>query len=153
MNLYRVKELPKLCPYAIEEAVSRFIEDSKIQGVDKDGMFNQTIESIAHATMFATNDTNHFWLAHNGQDVLAYVLAHISKDIDNKLTYTISQGWVAPQLRGKKIVKLWWEKIRAEAKQRMCKHIMFPASRHPKAYLRFLGKGYHKYATLLKEDL
>ena len=153
MKLRKVKTLPNLKPHAIEEAVERFIKDSRVTGVDEVGMFNQSIESIAQATIFATNDAGHFWLADDGSEVMAYALAHIGKDVDNKLTYTISQAWVHPMFRGKKIVKVWWEQIRAEAKRCMCKHIMLPASRHVKPYMRFLGKGYHEYVTLLKEDI
>lgn len=153
MEFRVVKNLPTLRSKAIEYAVERFIEDSRVKDIDKVGMFNQTIESIAQATMFSANNAQHFWLADNGSEVLAYALAHISKDIDNKLTYTISQAWASPQLRGKKIIKVWWQKVRSEAKRNMCKHIMLPASRHVKPYLRFLGKDYHEYVTLLKEDL
>jgi hypothetical protein len=152
-NLRKIKVLPQLSNKAIERAVEQFIEDSRVENVDKIGMYNQTIESIAQATIFATNNVNQFWLADDGQDVLAYALAHVSKDIDNQLTYTISQAWVCPNLRTKKIVKVWFQQLQDEAARLMCKHIMLPASRHVKPYLRFLGKGYHVYATLIKKDL
>ena len=153
MNLNKVRVLPQLRPHAIEDAVSSFIEDSRVKGIDKDGMFNQTIESIAQATIFATNDASHFWLVHDGSDVMGYALAHIGKDIDNKLTYTVSQAWVHPLFRRKKIVRCWWEQIRTEAKRCLCKHIMFPASRSVRAYLRYHKNTYQQYAVLLKEDI
>jgi len=153
MKLRKIKELPNLSKNAIEIAVEKFIKDSRVKNVDQVGMFNQTIESIAQATIFATNNASQFWLADDGHDVLAYALSHVSKDVDNKLTFTISQAWVCPELRGKKIVKIWFQQLQDEADRLMCKHIMLPASRHVKPYLRFLGKGYHEYVTLIKKDL
>jgi hypothetical protein len=153
MKLERIKQLPNLNPNAIERAVEAFIKDSRVHNVDEIGMFNQTIESIAQATIFATNNAQHFWLCHQNGEVWAYALAHISKDIDNQLTYTMSQAWVCPELRGKKIVKEWKEQFIAEAKKCLCKHIMIPASRNTKPYLRFLGHGFHEYATLLKTEI
>ena len=153
MELQIIKELPKLNSHAIERAVEQFIEDSRVENVDKIGMYNQTIESIAQATMFSMNNAQHFWLAHDGFEVKAYVLAHIGKDIDNRLTYTVSQAWAHPSLRRTPKIKEWWQLIRNEAKRNMCKHVLIPSSRHVKAYLRFLGKNYHEYVTLIKEDI
>jgi hypothetical protein len=153
MELRRIKELPKLSHLAIERAVESFIKDSRVKNVDQVGMFNQTLESIAQATMFSSNNAQHFWLADNGSDVMAYAIAHITKDIDNRLTYIISQAWVAKELRGKKIVKIWFNQIQEEAKRNLCKHVMFPASRDVKAYLRYLGRDYHTYATLIKREI
>lgn len=146
-----------LNPGAIERAVKSFIEDSHIQEgkVDELGMFNQTIESIASATIFSpNNDSRQFWIiTGDNQEVLAYYLAHVSKDIDNKLCYWITQAWAHPSIRGTKMIKEGWGQIRDEAKRLLCKHIVIPSSRNPKAYCRFLGKGWHQYATLLKEDI
>lgn len=153
MKLERTKQLPDLKPNAIEHAIEQFLVDSRVKNVDEVGMFNQTIETIAQSTMFASNNSHEFWLAHVDGEVKAYAIAHISKDIDNKLTYTISQAWACKELRGKPIIKEWRDMLIAHAKQNLCKHIMVPASRHVKPYLRFLGHGFHEYVTLLKTEI
>jgi len=84
--------------------------------------------------------------------VVVYGLAHVSKDIDQKLVYHISQMWVAKEFRGKPIVKEWWAQIRQRAKDCFCKHLVIVSSRSPKAYKRFLH-GMQDYATLLKEEI
>jgi len=153
MQFQRIKKLPKLRNKAIETAVEQFVRDSRVKNVDEIGMFNQTIESIAQATIFASNEAYQFWMADNGHDVMAYALAHVGKDVDNQLTYTISQAWVCKQLRGKKIVRVWFKMLEEEAKRCLCKHVMFPASRHVKPYLRYLKGQYHEYVTILKRDI
>ena len=51
MKLQIVKVLPQLNPNAIERAVDAFLEDSRVEHVDKIGMFNQTIETIAQSIL------------------------------------------------------------------------------------------------------
>jgi len=156
MKLEKIKAVPKhLKPKAIEKAVEHFVNDSHAgQGVDKLGFFNQTIENIASIVLMETNDKAHFWMLSNEEgDVLAYALAHYSKDIDNSLCYWVTQAWVDKSLRRTPLVREMWEQLREEGKRNFCKHIVFPASRNPKAYLRFLGKNWHEYAVLLKEDI
>lgn len=147
-----VKIIPKWAVPQVEAAVKDFIKTSHLpQGIDIPGFYYQTLEAIAGATYLG--GSGDFWLAtHNGQ-VVVYGLAHISKDIDQKLCYHISQMWVTKEFRGKPIVKTWWEQIRQRAKDCFCKHLVITSSRNPKAYKRFLGNGMHDYATLLKEEI
>ena len=154
MELKRIKSIPQyLRTGAIEDAVKRFIVDSRVENVNIEGMYDQTLKSIAQSIIFDTSEKQQFWMADDGTDVMAYYLAHICIDVDDQLTYTISQAWVYPSLRGKPIVKQWWKQMQEQAQKCLCKHIMIPASRHVKPYLRFLGKGFHEYVTLIKKDL
>jgi len=157
MELHRVKDLHSLSssPKALEEAVWSFVQDSHSleSGADGVGLFNQTIESIANYTIFNHDDSRQLWVAEDGEKVLAYVMAHISKDVDNKLCFWLTQAWVHPSIRRTPQVKEWFQMLRAEAKRCLCAHIIAPSSRGVEAYCRFLGKGWHPYVTLLKEDI
>jgi len=154
MELKKVKSMPNyLRKGAIEDAVKRFIVDSRVTNVNIEGMYNQSLKSIAQSIIFDTSDKQQFWMADDGTDVMAYYLAHICVDVDDQLTYTISQAWVHPSLRGNKQVKIWWQQMQDTAQQYMCKHILIPASRNVKSYLRFLGQGFHEYVTLIKKDI
>jgi hypothetical protein len=150
MEFEIVKELPPLHPKAIERAVNQYVCDSHVLG-DRIGIVNQTLESIATATFLKGN--NDFWLAHEDGEVKAYTIAHVTKSVDNKMTYWVNQSYVDKSLRGNSIVKEWWEKIRIHAKKCFCEHIVIVSSRTPEAYERFLGNGLKAYATLLMEDL
>lgn len=154
-QLRRVSSLPALRPGAIEEAVENFVTDSLAEesGADPVGLYNQTIECIASATYLGGGEGRQFWLADQDGEVLTYVLAHVGKDVDNQLCYWLTQAYVHPKLRGQKVVKEWFQLLRQEAKRLLCKHIIIPSSRSTKAYLRFLGDGWHEYVTLLKEDI
>lgn len=151
MPLTIVKELPILKDRAIETAIQKFIGEVDVKG-NIDGFFNATKEQILNSTY--RRQSGDFWLAWTEDgDVLGYVLASLSRDIDDRLTYCISQAWANPIVRGTPWVKEAWARIRDQAKKYMCKHLMIVAGRNPKAYIRFLGKPWHEYATLLKEEL
>ena len=139
---------------AIERAVEAFVNDSHTleTGAEPQGLYNQTLESMAGILMF-NQDGRQLWMADHEGEVFSYAMAHVSKDVDNKLCYWITQAWVSPKCRRHPVVKAWYEQLRAEAKKLFCKHIILPSSRNEKAYIRFLGKKYHKYVTLLKEDI
>lgn len=143
------REIPKHLVPKIEEAVKLFIQESGVKG-DPIGVFNQTIESIANATYLKGNGD--FWLAED-EGVAAYLLAHVTKDIDNRLAYWIGQSWVRKDYRGDPLVKDWWEDVRAEAKSKFCRHLVIVSSRNAKAYERFLGHGLEEYGVLLMENL
>lgn len=155
MEFKKVQNLPKLRKGAIEDAVEAFVRDSHTEETHADpkGLFDQTIEVIAHATLFQHDDSRQFWMATDGGEVMAYAIVHISKDVDNQLCFWITQAWVHPICRGSKEVKGWFQLLRDEAKRLLCKHIVIPSSRGVEAYCRFLGKGWKPYVTLLKEDL
>ncbi len=155
MEFKKITRLPEgLKPWAIETAVRAFVDDSHSAGTgaDADGLYNQTLESIAQCVLF-NQDGRQFWMAEHEGEVMAYAMCHVSKDVDNSLCYWMTQAWVNPKARGHKIVKTWYGQLTAEAKRLMCRHIIIPSSRNTEAYLRFLGKGWHKYVTLLKEDI
>ena len=146
--------MPSLSHGAIEKAVKSFVADSHTEETHADpiGLYNQTLECIAQAVLFK-QDGRQFWMAEHDGEVYAYALAHVSKDVDNCLCYWITQAWVHPQVRHHKIVKIWRDQLIEQAKKCMCKHILIPSSRSTRAYLRFLGHGFHKYVELLKADL
>lgn len=152
-QLRKIKSLSNLIlkVNAIEDAVWSFVNDSHCNE-DLVGLHNQTIENIFHYSQ-CPDDTRNFWLADEDGEVMAYAMTHISKDVDNKLCYWITQAWVHPVIRGSKQVKEWFQIFREEAKKNLCAHIIVPSSRGVEAYCRFLGKGWHTYVTLLKEDL
>lgn len=155
MELKVIHKLPtNLRNGAIERAVKAFVADSHTEETNADpiGLFNQTLECIAQACLF-NQDGKQFWIAEHEGEVFAYALTHVSKDVDNRLCYWMTQAWVHPKVRGHRIVKIWRDQLVAEGKRLLCKHIVIPSSRSTKAYLRFLGQGWHKYVTLLKVDL
>jgi hypothetical protein len=137
---------------AIERAVEKFIKDSGCyKTADAVGMFNQTLSGIFGCVYKNTGD---FWLAVDEDgEVQAYAMGHVSTEVDNQLTYWLSQAWVDKSARGSKTVKGFWQKMRAQALKYFCKHIVVVSGRGTEAYCRFLGKGWHEYARLLKEDL
>lgn len=151
MTFQIVKDLPPLKPLAIEEAIYAFISEIDVKG-DPVGFYNQTINSIAASTYLRQGGD--FWLAHEDGQVIAYALGHVTRDIDNRLTYWLSQAWIRPSHRGLSFAKECWEKMRQQAKHYMCAHIVVVSGRsNNEAYCRFLGPNYAPYATLLKEDL
>lgn len=136
----------------VEEAVKDFIKTShSAPGVDERGFYNQTLQAIANATVLG-NGTD-FWLGTDEKGVFGYALCRVVQDIDNRLTYWCSQSWMRQDMRGKKWYAYGMEKIKARAKACFCAHLVIVSSRNAEAYLRFLGKNWHTYATLLKEDL
>jgi len=147
-----VKFIPRWALPQVEAAVKDFMVTSHLPaGIDVHGFYYQTLEAIANTTYLG--GPGDFWLATYNGRVVVYGLAHISKDIDQKLCYHISQMWVAKEFRGKQIVKAWWEQIRQRAKDCLCGHLSLTSSRNPKAYERWLGDGLTHYADLLKMTL
>jgi hypothetical protein len=147
-----VKIIPEKAHRQIELGVKDFVASSyPAPGVDVYGLYQQTLETIASATYM--NQGGEFWLLQVNGEVGGYVLARHVRDVDNKLTYWIGQAWVRQDLRGNPIVKECWEKIRQRARECFCSHIVVVSSRGTDAYCRFLGKRWHEYARLLKEDL
>lgn len=147
-----VKDIPSKYTAQIENAVRDFMVSSHLgEGISPEGFLQQTLQSISNATFL--NGVGDFWLMTEKDRVLAYVLAHITRDIDNTLTYWASQAWVHRDRRGDISIPMAWQKIRERAKACFCKHIVVVSSRGSEAYCRWLGKGWHEYARLLKEDL
>lgn len=144
-------DLPsELKPKAIEHAVWALVNEIDVPG-DKTGFFNQTLKTIAQTTIL--NGSGDFWLAHEDGVVMAYAIAFLGADIDDKLTYRLPQAWLHPKLRGDRRVKEWWELIRKRAIECMAQHILIISARNAEAFCRWMGHNAHLYATLLKEDL
>lgn len=153
MQFRKVKDLPsELKTGAIEKAVFEFIAETPLKA-DPNGLFKQTIRTIASATFLGGQ--NDFWLAWNEEgDVLGYLIGQTVVDVDDSLTYWITQAWVSPRLRSSGAVKDAFRLVCEDAKSRFCRHIVVVSGRkNDAAYCRFLGNGWHKYATLLKKDI
>jgi hypothetical protein len=150
-----VSEIPAgLVPRAIEDAVVSFIEDSRIKAVDKEGLYRQTLESIANITIFKNSPQAQFWLAvEKDGTVAAWALTHVSKAVDNRLTFFMSDAWVSRYYRAQPAVKHWYKMMVDFARKSLCNHLVVVSSRHSKAYCRFLGAGWHPYVSLLKKEL
>lgn len=136
----------------IELGVRDFIESSHLpDGIDKEGFFRQTLQAIASASYL--NQGGDLWLGIMDGELVTYILAHVGNDYDGRLAYTVTQAWVRKDQRGKKWVKEAWEMVRKRAKECFCKHFVVISSRgNDAAYCRFLGKGFHFYASILKEE-
>lgn len=147
------KVIPEGMAPQIEVAVRDFMVSSHLpQGVDPEGFFRQTLQSIAAASYLSQG--GELWLGVMNGKLVTYILAHIGNDYDGRLSYTVSQAWVRKDQRGQPWVRWAWEKVRQRAKDCLCKHFAILSSRgKTKAYCRFLGKGFHPYAEILKEEL
>ncbi len=140
-----------LKPLAIEKAIREFTRETGVALYgDPLGFYQQTINNI-HAAIY--QGMGDFWLCEEDGEVMGYMLGHVTKDIDNQLTYWLTQAWVHPSKRRTPVVKEWWQQIREQAKKYFCRHIVVVSGRGTDAYCRFLGKGWTEYARLLKEDI
>ncbi len=154
--LRKINEIPKtLNVGAIDRAIHKFVSDSRINPAHTNipGLIQQLTDVIAGIIIFKNLPQNILWLAEKDGEVAAWVICHVSKDVDNSLCYWMTDAWVDKSLRGNKEVKQWYQLLREDAKHFMCKHILIPSSRNTKAYLRFLGHNWHKYLEILKEDI
>lgn len=145
-----VKAIPDLMSKQIEEAVVDFIKTSHTpQGIDVGGFYQNTLSAIANATYLGGGGD--FWIGTMNGRITTYVLAFVGKDIDHRMSYTVTQAWVRKDFRGKPIVKEWYQQIRQRAKDLFAGHLVLISSRNPAAYKRFLGYGMDHYCTMLKE--
>lgn len=151
-NFGLCRVIPEGMAPQIEMAVRDFIVSSHLpDGVDPEGFSRQTLQSIAAASYLSQG--GELWLGILGGRLVTYILAHVGNDYDGRLAYTVTQAWVRKDQRGQKWVKEAWEKVRQRAKDCLCKHFVVLSSRgNDKAYCRFLGKGFHFYASILKEE-
>lgn len=136
----------------IENAVRDFMVTSHMPaGVDQMGFYNQTLQAIAAASYL--HQGGELWLGISGDQLWTYILAHVGNDFDGRLAYTVTQAWVRKDQRGKPWVKEAWGQVRQRAKDCLCKHfVVFSSRGKTDAYCRFLGKGFHPYAEILKEE-
>ena len=133
----------------VDNLVAAAAHEIRVSG-DKEGFYLQTLETIGNAIFKNLGD---FWLIYEGSKACGYAIGSITRDIDNKLTYWGTQAYADPKIRHSPIVKEVWHSIRQYAKEHGCKHFAIISSRSTKAYLRYLGKQWHEYATILKEDI
>lgn len=147
------KTIPSGSVPEIEMAVRDFMSSSHMpDGVDKEGFYRQTLQSIAAASYL--NQGGDLWLGFLNGKLVTYILAHVGNDFDGRLAYTVSQAWVRKDQRGQKWVKDAWEQVRQRAKDCLCKHFVVLSSRgKTAAYCRFLGRGFHPYAEILKQEI
>jgi ribosomal protein S18 acetylase RimI-like enzyme len=135
--------------YDLEPLVRAFAAETEVHG-DKAGFVTQTMNSVFAALHQNSGD---LWLWTEDGKIVGYVLGRVVIDVDNHLTYWLNQAYVAPSHRGLKAVKQHWQAIREQAKNYFCKHIVVVSARNTKPYCRFLGKNWHEYTRLLKEDI
>lgn len=137
----------------IEAAVRDFMVSSHLpDGVDKEGFYRQTLQGIAAASYL--NQGGEFWLGTMNGRLVTYILARVGTDYDGKLSYTVTQAWVRKDQRGQPWVREAWKKVRQRAKDCLCSHFaIFSTRGNDKAYCRFLGKGFHFYCSVLKEEI
>lgn len=153
VNFRIVREIPRHLIPQIEGAIRGFMSDSHMaRGVDPDGFYEHTLQSFASATYLGTPG-HELWLGTLNEAIVSYVMATVLREVDNRLTYWVSQAWVRPDQRRKAWVKEAWQKIRTRAKDTFCSHMIVVSSRNDEAYCRWLGQGWHRYGGLLKEDL
>jgi len=147
-----VKIIPDGIAPQIENAVRDFMATSHLpEGVNKEGFYNHTLQAIAAASYL--NQGGELWLGMMNGRLVTYILAHVGSDFDGRLSYTVTQAWVRKDQRGQKWVKWAWEKVRQRAKDCLCSHFaIFSTRGNDKAYCRFLGKGFHFYSSVLKEE-
>lgn len=149
-----VKTIPEGIPQQLEKAVEDFIKTSHVpSGVDLAGVYQQTLLSIV-ARSAMNQPGSDLWLGISNNDLWTYILSHMGPDIDGRMAYTVTQAWVRQDQRGKPWVKWAWEKVRQRAKDCFASHFVVMSTRgNDKAYCRFLGKGFHPYSSILKEEL
>lgn len=154
--LRKLNEIPaSLNTGALDRAIQSYLNDNHLDPtqVNLAGLKQQITDAIAAVVVFKNNPGVDLWVAEEDGEVVSWTLAHVSKGVDNTLCYSMTDAWVTPAYRMKPIVKEWFRTMRTEAKRLMCKHILIPSSRGAEAYCRFLGKGWHQYLTILKEDI
>lgn len=147
------KTIPLGMSSQLEMAVIDFIRSSHLpDGVDVIGFRNQTLQAMANSSVLG--GSGDLWIGTIGNELVTYILAHVNNDYDGRLNYMVTQAWVRQDQRGKPWVKDAWEQVRQRAKDCFCFHFSIISSRgKTEAYCRFLGKGFHPYAEILKSEI
>ena len=135
----------------LSTAAREFMKDSDLgRGVDPLGYYEATMDAMQRAL----DGSGELWIGKADSELVIYILAGVSMEVDNRPTYWVSQAWVRKDERGQPWVKEAWAALRRRAIDLGCAHIVTISGReNNQAYCRFLGKGWHVYGTLLKEDL
>ena len=108
----------------------------------------------AIAQSIKLDDYGNFWImeAMDGS-IGGFILTHFYK-VDGVKTCWLNHMYVLPYLKGTKFVRECINEVRHHAKANKCVHnIIMTRRKNIDVVCRFLGKSWHKYATLLKEDL
>lgn len=152
-TFYLAQSIPPGMNEQFSAAVADFMNSSNMpSGVDKQGFFHQTLQSIANSAILGQG--RELWLGIHDGNLYTYILAGIGVDSDGRLSYTVSQAWVREDQRGKRWVRDAWQKVRQRAKDTLCSHFVVHSTKaNTAAYCRFLGKGFHKVSETLKEEL
>lgn len=135
----------------LEKAVRDFAKENHSPS-EEAGLIQQTYENILHATELKAPG-RYLWLVLQDNSPVGYVLSHVSKDVDNKMCYWLTQAYADPSVRGEKFLKELYPVLKQHAKDLFCSHVLIPSSREAKAYMRWLGPDLHQYAVILKEDI
>lgn len=146
-----VNDLNETIARQLAGAINEFMKDSDLgRGVDEIGYFEATKNAMIEACL----GNGDLWIGTLDEALVIYILAGMSNEVDNRLTYWVSQAWVRKDQRGLPWVRQAWQTIRERAIETKCAHIVTISGReNNEAYCRFLGKGWHIYGVLLKEDL
>lgn len=147
------KYIPPEISRQLEKAVEDFMVTSNMpSGLNAESFYYRTLQSIANATYLGGG--GEFWLAISNGELWGYSLCFVSPDFDGKLSYMMSQSWIRKDQRRQPWVKWAISQIRQRAKDCFCSHFAtISTRRNDAAYCRWLGKGFHKYSTILKEEL
>lgn len=93
------------------------------------------------------------WVSQKDGHLVGYLIAGYNNDVDNEPTYVIRQAWVHESLRRTPEVKIMLRRILGNAKSNFAQHVLIISSRHEKAYLRWLGRGWSHYVSILRSEL
>lgn len=130
--------------------IRRMYRESYADGyLTEKGYIDHTWEQI----MAGMGGNGECWIALQDGKVVGWLLAAYSKEVDNEPTFIIRQAWVDPILRRTGRVKEMLGTILFNAKSNLAKHVLIVSSRNPRAYMRWLGKGWQPVSTILKGDL
>lgn len=136
--------------YSLRLALHNMYRDSHCDlYLTEKGYTDHTWESI----VAATGGSGEFWVALQDGEVVGFLLAGYSKEIENEPTFIIKQAWVDPVLRRTPKVKEMLGTILHNAKSNFARHVLIVSSRNTRAYLRWLGMGWIPVSTILKGDL
>lgn len=139
-------------PFEIHNMVLEFVVDSSPEDIDKVGYYDQTVENI-HKAVLRNNPLHQFWLLTEGMKCLGFMLTNITEDVDNSKCFYMYAGYAKPEIRNTPLVRHCINVLRDEAKKQGCKYVIFPTSRNPQVFKRFLRTKITTYCTLLKEQI
>jgi hypothetical protein len=143
--------LPLLLIDSLRQAIWHMHGDSRasLLGFSEKGFVDHAWEQISACAM----GMGELWLYVEDSKVRGFLVAGKNLDVDHQPTYVIRLAWVDKALRRTPKVKEMLVTILSHAKMNFFKHVLIVSSRHPRAYLRWLGSGWMSYTTVLKGEL